>query len=422
MDKKCNGLGFYDLDVPVGHPDFNKVFRCPNNPRNEDDNRIQRLTELSNLGAFENITFDDFQLNRPGLSDKGYQSLKSAYDAALRFAENPGQRWIVFEGTYGTGKTHLAAAIGNARLSAGDVVLFITAPDLLDHLRGAYSPNAETTYDETFNRVRSCELLILDDLGVENPSQWSKEKLFQLLNYRYNQEKSTVITTNTDIDRLDPRLRSRMLDESIVEHRRIAAPDYRSLKQNTQEQLSDLHLYDEYRLDTFDTRAQRPEHKQNLERAVQIGQQYVEGGYGWLVLMGNSGTGKTHLAAAIGNHWQQQGGEVMFVTVPDLLDYLRRTFDPSSNVSFDDQFQQVKNAPLLVLDDLSAMRHTKQWSHEKLLQIIKHRYVRRLPTVITTAEPLENLDDQVRTRLLDSRLCHIFAITTAPYVDRIRRR
>lgn len=422
MDKKCNGLGFYDLDVPVGHPDFNKVFRCPNNPRNEDDNRIQRLTELSNLGAFENITFDDFQLNRPGLSDKGYQSLKSAYDAALRFAENPGQRWIVFEGTYGTGKTHLAAAIGNARLSAGDVVLFITAPDLLDHLRGAYSPNAETTYDETFNRVRSCELLILDDLGVENPSQWSKEKLFQLLNYRYNQEKSTVITTNTDIDRLDPRLRSRMLDESIVEHRRIAAPDYRSLKQNTQEQLSDLHLYDEYRLDTFDTRAQRPEHKQNLERAVQIGQQYVEGGYGWLVLMGNSGTGKTHLAAAIGNRWQQRGGEVMFVTVPDLLDYLRRTFDPSSNVSFDDQFQQVKNAPLLVLDDLGAMRHTKQWSHEKLLQIIKHRYVRRLPTVITTAEPLENLDDQVRTRLLDSRLCHIFAITTAPYVDRIRRR
>jgi len=408
--------------VPVGHPDFNKVFRCPNNPPEEDSQRIDRLKEISNLGAFENATFDNFEVERPGVSRNGHQSLKAAYDAALRFARNPHGRWIVLEGVYGTGKTHLAAAIGNLRLEAGDMVLFVTAPDLLDHLRGAYSPNNASTYDETFDRVRDCTLLILDDLGVENPSEWSKEKLFQLLNYRYNERLATVITTNTDVDKLDPRLRSRMLDNIMVEHRRIAAPDYRSTKQNTQEQLSDLDIYSDYRFDTFDTYSEHPGEAQNLQRAIHAAEQFIISGGGWLVLMGDSGTGKTHLAAAVANHWYQQGGEVVFVTAADLLDYLRRTFNPESNVSFDEQFQKVKATPLLVLDDLGALQHNKQWAREKLLQIVKHRYVRRLPTIITTTQEIEGVDSQVRTRLLDRRLCHLFTITARPYVDRIRRR
>ncbi|MEO0564508.1 MAG: ATP-binding protein, partial [Chloroflexota bacterium] len=127
----CNGTGFYDLDVPVGHPDFSKVFRCPNNPVEQDHSRIDRLRELSNLSAFSEKTFDNFSFEEHTLSPKESSSLKQAHKVALQFAILPQNQWLVLQGTYGSGKTHLAAAIGNARLEQGDAVLFITAPDLL---------------------------------------------------------------------------------------------------------------------------------------------------------------------------------------------------------------------------------------------------------------------------------------------------
>lgn len=421
-EKFCNGTGFYDLDVPVGHPDFSKVFRCPNNPLEADESRKEKLRQLSNIGAFEDARFDNFDLSQKQMSESAHQSLRRAYSEARRFAEDPNGRWIVFAGTYGCGKTHLAAAIGNERIEKGDLVLFLTAPDLLDHLRGAFAPGAETSYDDLFDRVRRCDLLILDDLGVENPSQWAKEKMFQLLNHRYSERLPTVITTNTDVDALDPRLRSRMLDMNVVSYMRITAPDYRSIQTNSQERLSDLHLYDEYHFENFNIRTGcTPDENRNLQKVALAAHQYAQDGDGWLVLMGESGTGKTHLAAAIANLWWSHGADVMLVTAPDLLDYLRRTFSPETNVTFDSQFQQVKDAPLLVLDDLGGADHSKTWVKEKLMQVIKHRYVRKLPTVITTTQSLETLTPQIRTRLLDKRLCRLMAITARPYVDRIRR-
>jgi len=421
-ERICNGSGFYDLDVPVGHEDFSKVFRCPNNPVEQDNARQAKLREISNLGAFAEKTFDNFLIDGLSISPSDIDSLRQAHRMAFQFAERPNKRWLVLQGTYGCGKSHLAAAIGNERLSRGDIVLFITAPDLLDHLRGAYSPGAES-YDQTFDRIRRADLLILDDLGVENPSEWAKEKLFQLLNHRYNERLPTVITTNTDIDMLDPRLRSRMLDIDVVRHAAITAPDYRTAKKNQREQLSELYLYRDYRFDDFDTRTGcMPDEAQSLERALITAQNYTAQGTGWFVLLGESGTGKTHLAAAIANTVAQhdQSSEIMFVTAADLLDHLRKTFNPSSPVSFDDQFQQVKNTDFLVLDDLATTESSKAWAREKLVQIIKHRYVKRLPTIITTMVNLEALDSQIRTRLMDRRLCQMFYINARPYVERVR--
>ena len=169
-------------------------------------------------------------------------SLRTARDVAKAYAQSP-EGWLVLEGTYGSGKTHLAAAVANMRLQRDEIVLFITAPDLLDHLRTTYGPTSDVGYDEMFDRLRNVPLLVLDDLGVENPSPWAQEKLFQLLNYRYNLRLPTIITTNTDLDLLDPRIRSRLLDENIIHRVRIAAPDYRTPVQNKQDQLSSLSLY-----------------------------------------------------------------------------------------------------------------------------------------------------------------------------------
>ena len=106
---------------------------------------------------------------------------------------------------------------------------------------------------------------------------------------------------------------------------------------------------------------------------------------GWLVFTGDFGCGKTHLAAAIANHQVTPGrASPIFVVVPELLDHLRATFSPNSATTLDRLFEQVKNAPLLVLDDLGTESATP-WAQEKLFQLLNHRYAARLPTVITTS-------------------------------------
>jgi DNA replication protein DnaC len=145
----------------------------------------------------------------------------------MEYAEQP-QGWLVLRGGYGTGKTHLAAAIANYRLAAGSPVFFSIVPDLLDHLRGAFAPNSELTYDALFDRIREVELLVLDDLGAENGTAWATEKLFQLLNYRYNFRTPTVITTNSRLlSHMDDRIASRLSDVGLVQNVVIDAPDFR---------------------------------------------------------------------------------------------------------------------------------------------------------------------------------------------------
>ena len=340
---------------------------------------------------------------------------------AARFADHP-DGWLLLEGTYGCGKTHLAAAVGNARLEKGDLVLFITVPDLLDHLRSTFGPSSETGYDETFDRIRNAQLLMLDDLGAENASPWAQEKLFQLLNHRYSHRLPTVITTNVDLDTLDPRVRSRLLDNTIISRGKITAPDYRTYIRSEQDQLSNLGLYTDMTFETFDTRRKlTAEERPNLERALEIALAYAQQPEGWLVLTGPYGSGKTHLAASIAHQQQARGIEAMFVTTPDLLDYLRLTFSPNAPASFDQRFQMVRNAPFLVLDDLGT-EGTSSWAREKLFQIIDHRYVTRRPTVITTSKRIEEIDARVRTRLIDKRRCTIFAITAPDYPTRINRK
>ena len=83
-------------------------------------------------------------------------------------------------------------------------------------------------YDDEFKKMREAEVLILDDLGAEQSTPWANEKLFQLLNYRYNARLSTVFTTNqVGLEGIAPRLRSRMRDRRLVQTVVMDAPDFR---------------------------------------------------------------------------------------------------------------------------------------------------------------------------------------------------
>ncbi|HWE61687.1 MAG TPA: ATP-binding protein [Chloroflexota bacterium] len=215
---RCGGAGFLRYDLPADHPLFGDLVRCHCKEREIQERRLRSLMARSNLAALSNMTFETFIVDAPQ---------RTAFSRAQQFAANP-EGWLVIMGSYGVGKTHLAAAIGNYRLSAGQPVLFQVVPDLLDHLRSAYAPGSEAGYDELFESIRQVSLLILDDLGTQISTQWAQEKLFQLLNHRHNFKLPTVITTNNSLDEIGGRLASRMSDPQLSYCVTIDAGDFRS--------------------------------------------------------------------------------------------------------------------------------------------------------------------------------------------------
>ncbi len=419
----CGGLGMIRYNVPVDHPYFGKLFRCPNHRAELDTERKEKLLKLSNLEAYADKTFENFKISVSHLLPMEQESLKDAYDAAFNYAQQA-DGWLLIAGHYGCGKTHLAAAIANTRLQHGGSALFITTADLLDHLRATFAPTTDVSYDEMFDRLRNEPLLILDDFGAENQSSWAQEKLFQLLNHRYTYRLATVITTNVNLDNFDGRIRSRLLDSALVQQIKIEAPDYRIKTLHSHDRLlSSLSLYQHMTFENFDTTKNlKPFEQSNLEKAKSLAQEYARKpeGYWFALVSQYSASGKTHLAAAIGNYVQAQKKPVIFITVPDLLDYLRETFAPNSRVGFDQRFYELRNAPMLILDDLS-MESATSWAREKLFQLLDYRYVAKLPTVITAPKSIAD-DNRISTRLYDRRVCMLYEINAADYPSRVNRK
>jgi len=407
----CHGVGFLTKDVPVGHADFGKLFPCRCKRQELAQKRGDRLRQVSNLSHLDYMTFESFIPDGRALNEGQQGNLRRAYEAALNYARAP-LGWLLFSGGYGCGKTHLAAAIANYCLDHGQPAVFVVIPDLLDHLRGAYSPRSETSYDERFAEVRDCPLLILDDLGTESNTPWADEKLFQIFNHRYNAKLPTVVTTNCELEEIDARIRSRLTSMDLVHTISILAPDYRaSGMDSTQSELSSLGQHTEQTFVSFSIEREDldTEGQGNLLRVARAAHEFAEQPYGWFVLTGTYGCGKTHLAAAIANHQLSKRHSALFVVVPDLLDHLRATFNPQSPISYDKLFDQVRRAPLLILDDLGTESATA-WAKEKLYQLFNHRYNAKLPTVITTSREIDDLDPRLRSRLLDPSRCQIWLI------------
>ena len=418
----CHGIGYIRLDVPVGHPDFGRLFPCTCRLDELQSKRMASLRSVSNLESLGRYTFESFSPEGHGLSPERRRNLSLAYQSAKAYARNP-EGWLLLIGGYGCGKTHLAAAIANQALERGITPLFVTVPDLLDHLRATFAPNSLEGYSERFQRVRNARLLILDDLGTENASPWALEKLFQLLNYRYMNRLPTVITTNQELEHIHPRLRSRLADPELVEIVTILAPDYRlSGGERMAPGLNTLSLHTNMTLDNFNLRSDEVDREafENLSEALKPARSYAADPRGWMIFEGTYGVGKTHLAAGIANERARLGHPALLLVVPDLLDYLRAAFSPQGNVSYDKRFDEVRRASFLVLDDLGTESATP-WAKEKLFQLINYRYIAKLPTVLTTLD-IDDLDPKIATRLLDRSLCKVLKIQAPPYMGGSGRR
>jgi DNA replication protein DnaC len=413
----CGGVGYLRLDLPLGHPDFGKVQPCTCRQARLSHQVHNRLYAMSNLEKLHHLTFENFQpRGRIGLGPLQANTLERAYNQASQFAGHL-DGWLFIHGPYGCGKTHLAAAIANFAVSLGVPTLFLTVPDLLDALRFAYQ-DPEETFEQRFEEIRRSQLLVMDDFGTQNATPWAQEKLFQILNYRYINRLPTVITSNLELEEIEERIRSRLGDPELVTRLDIDATDYRNpFDEYGHSSLSSLDLLHDRTFGNWRDRRNEgllQKDIQSLEKAFRAANNFAEEPTGWLLITGLSGTGKTHLAAAIGNYRLKMGERPIFVSALDLLDHLRATFNPDSKVRFDQRFQEVLTTPLLILDDLGTQSITP-WVHGKLVQLFDYRYNAKLPTVITSVEPLDEIDSRLRSRLVDTRLCKVFAIDAPAY-------
>ncbi len=192
-------------------------------------------------------------LRYAGCTLENYQAppeLFLALNAARRFIEiYPGERdgtGLLFTGSVGVGKTHLATAIAQKLiLEKGVPALFVDYRELLKAITHSYNAHVHTTELEVLAPVFEAEVLLLDELGAAKPTEWVWETVAHILNARYNNKRTTIITTNyanlppgagfseakqavreeTLGDRIGERMRSRLQEMCVPVEMR--GPDYR---------------------------------------------------------------------------------------------------------------------------------------------------------------------------------------------------
>ena len=122
-------------------------------------------------------------------------------------------RGVWFVGDVGTGKTTLAMLVSKAALAAGRSVAIYSLPRLLNLVREAMvSPEGKM---DLLDRLSSVDLLHLDDVGAESTTEWVLEQLYSIVNTRYEEERSLVITTNLDPDQLSEQIGHRTVSRII---------------------------------------------------------------------------------------------------------------------------------------------------------------------------------------------------------------
>lgn len=226
----CEDTGWKPIDDDKG---VRRVVRC-------DCRRVEtgqlRLSSANIPKRYQHCTIANFAAYN--------ESLQKAAEQARRLAEEfpVVSRGLFLEGQPGVGKTHLAASVLKRVIErTGARGLFWDTRDLLRVVRNTYDAATRATEMDILRPVMTADLLVLDDLGSEKPSEWVEETLNLIVNTRYNERKVTIFTSNfKDIpDDTDPnallfrigyRMRSRL--HEMCDFWVLDGADYRELPTN----------------------------------------------------------------------------------------------------------------------------------------------------------------------------------------------
>lgn len=121
-------------------------------------------------------------------------------------------RCLVFCGSIGTGKTHLACAILHAFASKGARVRYLTVNHLIFRLRQSWAPDSRETEMELLEELCSRDLVVLDEVGVQFGTESERVQLFNVINARYNRVRPTIVISNLDLAGITAYLGERTVD------------------------------------------------------------------------------------------------------------------------------------------------------------------------------------------------------------------
>lgn len=188
--------------------------------RQEELDRIQRriakLVKDSGIrGRFTNRTFERYEVTE--VNRKVYEKCKRYADSFPIMLPTKDERGNVIPpqkernglfitGSYGTGKTHLACAIANQLMQGGTPVICMTMIDLLAKIKNSFDTSEDTTEAEIMKLYEDIPLLIIDDIGSEQPTEWGITRIYAIINARYEAYMPTIITTNYTADELIRRM------------------------------------------------------------------------------------------------------------------------------------------------------------------------------------------------------------------------
>ena len=157
---------------------------------------IERLFKRSKIPArFQERTFENFRV-----SAENAVALTIARDYAENFRDKLADgHGLLFVGTVGTGKTHLAAAITLHLINRCQPVIFGTVTNLLGRLKNTYDNENKETERQVLDELLTIPLLVVDDLGKEKATAWVEQMVYEIINGRYEDKKPLIITANMNL-------------------------------------------------------------------------------------------------------------------------------------------------------------------------------------------------------------------------------
>ncbi|VFP81316.1 DNA replication protein DnaC [Buchnera aphidicola] len=171
--------------------------------------KIQKILGRSGIKElYINCSFKNYHIQHEGHKKVLYAANKYAKNFQNSIAN------FIFSGRSGTGKNHLAAAIGNYLISNGNSVLIISIADLMSNLKGTFnkSSNKEMTEKKLLHNLCILDLLIIDEIGMQTESRYEKIIINQIIDRRSSSKKSTGMLSNLNYKRMNDLLGERVMD------------------------------------------------------------------------------------------------------------------------------------------------------------------------------------------------------------------